>query len=113
VLVASGSEVWVALAAADLLAGKGISLRVVSLPCWEAFFAQDDTYRRSVLGEGLPTASLEAGATFGWERIVGSDGLAMGIDRFGASAPYEQIAAELGFTPESVAARVEAWLASR
>lgn len=113
VLVATGSEVSLALEAAALIAERGVSLQVVSLPCWEAFFAQDDAYRLSVLGEGLPTASIEAGATFGWERIVGSDGLAIGIDRFGASAPYERIAEELGFTAESVAARLVAWLADR
>ena len=94
-------------------AASGVSLRVVSLPCWEAFFSQESAYRRRVLGDGLPIASLEAATTFGWERIVGSDGLAIGIDRFGASAPYERIAAEWGFTPESVAARLRAWLGAR
>jgi len=110
VLVATGSEVWVALGAAEFLDGDGVSLRVVSLPCWEAFFAQEPGYRSTVLGDGLPIASLEAATTFGWEGIVGSDGLAIGIDHFGASAPYERIAAEWGFTPELVAARIRAWL---
>ncbi|MFH1329927.1 MAG: transketolase [Actinomycetota bacterium] len=110
VLVATGSEVSLALAAADLLAAEGRSLRVVSLPCWEAFFAQDEAYRRSVLGVGLPVASLEAGSTFGWERIVGAGGLALGIDHFGASAPAQRLAAEFGLTPEAVAARLRTWL---
>jgi transketolase len=110
VLVATGSEVSLALAAADLLEG---SVRVVSLPCWEAFLEQGPDYRRQVLGEGLPRVSIEAGATFGWERIVGTDGLMIGIDRFGASAPAEAIAEGLGFTPEQVAARVRDWLATR
>jgi transketolase len=110
VLVATGSEVWVALQAAEILAGDGVSLRVVSLPCWEAFYAQDDDYRLSVLGEGLPRASLEAAATLGWERIVGAGGLTIGVDRFGASAPWEVIAAQLGLTPEAVADRLRAWL---
>jgi transketolase len=110
VLVATGSEVWPALAAAEILAAEGRRLRVVSLPCWEAFFAQDDAYRRSVLGEGLPLASLEAAATFGWERIVGRDGLRIGIDHFGTSAPAGRIASEWGFTAEAVAARLRAWL---
>jgi transketolase len=110
VLVATGSEVWVALEAAALLAAEGRSLRVVSLPCWEAFFAQDEAYRRSVLGEGLPIASLEAGSTFGWERIVGSGGLAMGLDHFGASAPAKRLAAEWGLTAEAVAGRIRTWL---
>ena len=107
VLVATGSEVWVALAAADLL---DADLRVVSLPCWEAFAVQDDEYRTAVLGDGLPIASLEAGATFGWERITSTSGLNIGIDHFGSSAPWQVIAGELGFTPDAVAARVQAWL---
>ncbi len=110
VLVATGSEVPLALEAAALLAAEGRSLRVVSLPCWEAFFSQDEAYRRSVLGEGQPVASLEAGSTFGWERIVGCGGLALGIDHFGASAPAKRLAVEWGFTPEAVAERVRAWL---
>jgi len=107
VLVATGSEVWVALEAADMI---DASVRVVSLPCWEAFFAQDESYRRSVLGDGLPIASLEAAATFGWERITGSDGLNIGVDHFGASAPWERIAEEWGFTPSAVASKVGEWL---
>jgi transketolase len=87
-----------------------VSLRVVSLPCWELFFDQDDDYRTGVLGDGLPIASLEAGATFGWERITGSGGLNIGVDRFGASAPAKVIAEELGFTGEDVAARIREWL---
>jgi transketolase len=83
---------------------------VVSLPCWEAFFAQDEACRRAVLGEGLPVASLEAGSTFGWERVVGAGGLAIGLDHFGASAPAERLAVEWGFTPEAVAERIRAWL---
>ena len=113
VLVATGSEVWVALGAAELLAANRVSVRVVSLPCWEVFFAQDQAYRRGVLGEGMPIASVEAGATFGWERIVGRDGLAIGIDHFGASAPYERLAEEFGLTPSAVAQRLGAWLAAR
>ncbi len=113
VLVATGSEVWVALAAAELLAGRGRSVRVVSLPCWEAFFAQDEAYRAEVLGEGIPRVSLEAGATLGWERITGLDGLTIGIDRFGASATWQDIAHHLGFTPQAVAGRIGDWLASR
>ncbi|HEX5630445.1 MAG TPA: transketolase, partial [Acidimicrobiia bacterium] len=94
----------------DLAAGSGVSLRVVSLPCWEAFFEQDDDYRAEVLGTGLPLASLEAASTFGWERVVGPGGLSIGIDRFGASAPAERIADELGLTGAAVAQRLLAWL---
>jgi transketolase len=110
VMVATGSEVHLALAAAELLEA---SVRVVSLPCWEAFFEQDDDYRRSVLGVGLPMVAIEAAATFGWERVVGSDGLIIGIDRFGASAPAADIAQHLGFTPEAIAQRVSGWLQKR
>jgi transketolase len=111
VLVATGSEVLLALEAAGILAAEGHRLRVVSLPCWEAFFAQDGDYRRSVLGDGLPVASLEAASTFGWERFVGAGGLAMGLDHFGASAPARRLAAEWGFTAPAVAERLRGWLA--
>lgn len=110
VVVATGSEVETALLAADILSESGKSLRVVSMPCREAFMAQDDVYKTSVLGEGLPIASVEAGTTFGWGDIVGSDGLAIGIDRFGASAPASVLAEEFGFTAEKVAAKLGAWL---
>jgi len=112
VLVATGSEVSVAAGAAALLDAEGISARVVSLPSWEAFFAENGAYRTSVLGSGLPIVSIEAASTFGWERIIGADGLAIGIDHFGASAPAGVIAQHLGFTPEAVAARVKEWLGS-
>ena len=107
VIVATGSEVSLALGAAELL---DRSVRVVSLPCWELFLEQDEAYQSSVLGKGIPRVSIEAGATFGWERIVGSDGLSIGIDRFGASAPAKDLAAHFGFTPEAIAARIDAWL---
>lgn len=111
VIVATGSEVSLALDSAELLDSRGVAARVVSLPCWEAFEAQDDSYRRAVLGEGLPRVSVEAGATYGWERIVGSQALVIGIDRFGASAPYKVLAREFGFEPETVAQRVLSHLA--
>jgi transketolase len=106
VLVATGSEVSVALDVAEELAGDGISARVVSLPCWEAFFSQDDDYRAEVLGDRIPTVSIEAAATLGWERITGKTGLNIGIDRFGASAPAGVLADRLGFTPAAIADRV-------
>ncbi len=113
VVVATGSEVHVALGAADLMADQGISARVVSMPCWELFFAQDDGYRNEVLGEGIPRVSVEAAATLGWERVVGADGLMIGVDHFGASAPWQRIAEEWGFTAESVASRIATWLHHR
>jgi transketolase len=106
-LIASGSEVSTALGAAEVLEADGIGARVVSLPCWELFFEQTADYRADVLGTA-PRVSVEAGATFGWERIIGDDGLAIGIDHFGASAPDTVIAERLGFTPQVVAARARA-----
>jgi transketolase len=110
VLVGTGSETWVAVEAAALLAERGVSARVVSMPSVELFCDQDDDYRRSVLGIAIPRVSIEAASTFGWERVTGLRGLRIGIDRFGASAPWERIAEEWGFTPSAVADRVEAWL---
>ena len=110
-LVATGSEVQLAERATELLAADGISIRVVSMPCWEAFAAQDDEYRADVLPDTMPVATLEAASTFGWAEFAGRDGLCIGIDHFGASAPWTVIAAEWGFTPESVAQRIAAWLA--
>lgn len=112
ILVATGSEVWVTAGAADVLAKRGISARVVSLPCWEAFLQQPVEYQQEVLGTGIPRVSIEAAATFGWERITGLDGLNIGIDRFGASAPDTVIAEHLGFTIGQIADRVASFLAS-
>ncbi len=109
VLIATGSEVSTALEAAALLAGSH-TVRVVSMPCVELFLAQPDAYRGEVLGEGIPVASLEAGATLGWERFTGREGLNIGIDRFGASAPAGRIAEELGLTGPAVAEQLLAWL---
>jgi len=103
VLIGTGSEVHLALEAVDLLEEHGVSARVVSLPCWERFVAQDDGYRSSVLGKGVPRVAVEAASTFGWERWVGEDGAVVGLDRFGASAPYERIFQELGLTAQGIA----------
>ncbi len=111
VLVATGSEVPLAEQVADRLADRGISARVVSMPCAEIFLDQDAAYQADVLGRGLPIASIEAGVTFGWERFTGTEGLRIGIDRFGLSAPAGDIAQELGLTPEAVEERVVGWLA--
>lgn len=110
VVVATGSELPTALAAAEVLAEEGHSIRVVSMPCVEAFLAQDDDYRVSVLGDGLPLASIEAGVTFGWGNVVGQAGLKIGIDTFGASAPAGVLAEQFGFTPEKVADKLRSWL---
>jgi transketolase len=109
VLVATGSEVNVALGAQDLLQQRGIAARVVSLPSWELFAAQPAEYRESVIPRTAPLrVSIEAATPFGWERWVGQDGLMIGLDHFGASAPYEILMREFGFTPEGVADRVTA-----
>jgi transketolase len=102
VLVATGSEVAVCVAAADRLASEGIHAQVVSLPSWELFAAQTEQYQDSVLPPDIPTLAVEAGVTFGWERWADD---VLGIDRFGASAPGDRVLAELGFTPEHVAER--------
>jgi transketolase len=101
-LIATGSEVQVAMEAAEMLESSGIAARVVSLPCWERFEVQDREYQRSVLGRDAVRVSIEAGATFGWERFLGERGRAIGIDRFGASAPGERNMEEFGFTAENV-----------
>jgi transketolase len=97
------------LGAADLLNGDGVSARVVSLPCWELFDAQTDDYRAEVLGTA-PRVSVEAASVFGWEKIIGPDGLSIGIDHFGASAPAEVLAEQFGFTAEAVAGKVNRFL---
>jgi transketolase len=102
VLVATGSEVHVALAAADLLEAEGVGAQVTSLPCWDLFADQADEVQDVMLPPEVPTLSIEAGSSFGWERWA-DDSVA--IDRFGASAPGERVLAELGFTAENVAER--------
>ncbi|MBN2799185.1 MAG: transketolase [Deltaproteobacteria bacterium] len=106
VLIATGSEVSLARSARALLAERGLSARVVSMPCRELFAEQDASYRAQVLPAGVPRVSVEAGLTLGWERWIGQDGLAIGVDHFGASAPDAVLAEHFGFTPEAVAARV-------
>ena len=108
VLVGTGSEVAVCLDAAEQLAADGLTVRVVSMPSWELFEAQDEAYRSSVLPPGVPRLSVEAAATFGWAQWVDD---AVGIDRFGLSAPGEVALAELGINPDHVAERARALLA--
>ncbi len=113
IIMASGSEVAIALDAAGLLEDADIRARVVSMPCWELFEAQDQTYRDSVLPSGVTCrVSIEAGATLGWSRYIGDRGAAIGVDRFGASAPYAKIYEEYGLTPGHVAEAVNALLDS-
>ncbi len=104
-ILATGSEVMIAMAARDALAAEGIKVAVVSMPCWEFFAAQDETYRAGVLG-GAPRVAVEAGASFGWDRWLGPDGVFIGLDHFGASAPFEDVYKEFGITADAVAAAV-------
>lgn len=108
IVIATGSEVSLALEARELLEKAGVSCRVVSMPCWELFEAQADEYRESVLPEAVKArVSVEAGVTFGWSRYLGDKGRAIGIDRYGASAPGGIVFEKLGLTPESVAETVK------
>ena len=102
VIIASGSEVGVALAARETLAAEGIGTRVVSLPSWRLFAAQPESYRRKVLPTDVLKVSVEAGSTMGWERWVGEHGISIGIDRFGASAPWQEMYRQYGITAEAV-----------
>jgi transketolase len=110
VIVATGSEVELAVKAAEKLADDGTPVRVVSLPCLEAFRDQDEAYRSSVLPADLPRLAVEAGHTMPWWRIVGDRGDVLGVDRFGTSAPGDAAMAEYGFTVATVVDRVEALL---
>jgi transketolase len=103
ILIATGSEVHIALGAYEELAGRSIKARVVSMPSWEIFEAQDDCYKQEVLpGEIKARLAIEAASPMGWHRYVGADGLVIGIERFGASAPYKTIYEKMGFTVENV-----------
>jgi transketolase len=104
-LIGTGAEVWPCVAAAKLLAAEGIAARVVSFPSWKLFEEQSAEYKASVLPVGVPRLAVEAGATLGWWKYVGSDGDVIGLDRFGASAPGAKVLAELGFSAENVATR--------
>jgi transketolase len=107
VLIGAGSEVWPVLAAAKLLAAEGVQARVVSFPSWKIFEEQTPEYKASVLPAGVPRLAVEAGSTLGWWKYAGLDGDVIGLDRFGASAPGPKVMAELGFSPENIAARAK------
>jgi transketolase len=113
VLLASGSEVQLAMAARESLAEKGIGARVVSMPSWELFEAQPRAYRDQVLPpECRARLAMEAGASLGWHRWVGDRGDVLSVDRFGASAPGGVLMEKLGFQVDNVVARVEALLSA-
>lgn len=105
ILIATGSEVYKCLEAKELLEGDGIKTRVISLPSFERFDDQDESYRESVLPKEVRArVAVEAGAKLGWQKYVGLDGMIIGLDRFGESAPGKRIMEELGFTAENIAA---------
>jgi transketolase len=111
VLVATGSEVQLATEAARLLRGDGLVVRVVSAPCLELFFEQDEEYQRAVIpNDGTPVIAVEAARAESLRRLMGRNGLLYGIDRFGASAPLADLAREYGFTPDQLADRVHSHL---
>jgi transketolase len=106
-LFATGSEVSLAFDVATALEKQGKSVRVVSMPCWELFWKQDETYRNSVVGGNLgQRVSIEAGVSFGWHQWIGHDGIAISIETFGESAPQADLAAEFGFTVDAILAKL-------
>ena len=114
ILIATGSELQLAFAAAETLEGEGIASRVVSLPCWERFDAQDQAYRDDVLPPSVrKRVSVEVGVSLGWERWVGDEGAIIGLDHFGASAPAGTIFEKFGFTADRVDRRRPARRARR
>lgn len=108
IILATGSEVQIALSAREALAKQGVGVRVVSMPCWEAFEAQDATYRDTVLPPSVRArVSVEAGVTFGWSRWIGDRGVAIGVDRYGESAPGPLVLENLGITVAAVVDAVQ------
>ncbi|MEL7231212.1 MAG: transketolase [Pseudomonadota bacterium] len=107
VIIATGSEVELAIAAQAALADKGIPVRVVSMPCMDLFEQQDRAYQLETLGHDLPKVAVEAGVRFGWDRWVGFDGGFVGMSSFGASAPYQDLYEKFGITADAVVAEVE------
>jgi transketolase len=105
ILIGTGSELQLAAGAGRMLASEGIRVRVVSMPSWELFDAQTDEYRNAVLPFAVKArVAVEAGVRLGWERYVGTEGAVVGIDHFGASAPYQVLYEKFGITAERIAA---------
>ena len=103
ILLATGSEVSLAVAAQEKLMAAGIRARVVSMPCWELFASQPAEYRDSVLPPSVTArVSIEAGTTMGWHRWTGEHGITLGLDRFGASGPGSVLVKQFGFTADNI-----------
>ena len=109
-LIASGSEIEIAIEARRQLAEAGIPAAVVSMPCWELFAEQPAHYRDEVLGPGTLHVAIEAGVKFGWERWIGQDGAFTGMKSFGASAPGGDLYSHFKITPDAVVETVKTWL---
>ncbi|MGH9855410.1 MAG: transketolase-like TK C-terminal-containing protein, partial [Blastocatellia bacterium] len=108
ILIATGSEVSVAVEAQDKLAAEGVGARVVSMPSWELFDKQPQEYRDEVLPPNITARiAIEAGVTLGWSKYVGDKGDVIGLDRYGASAPVQVVMEKLGFTAANVVERVK------
>jgi transketolase len=113
ILIATGSEVALALAAYEELKGEGVRARVVSMPCCELFDRQDEAYRDAVLSPNVTArVSVEEASTLGWDRYVGPDGAKIGMHTFGSSAPLKDLQTKFGFTPDKVAEAARALLDS-
>jgi len=102
VLMATGSEVHIAVEAADRLEAEGVSARVVSVPCMDLFLDQDENYIRSISGKELPKIAIEAGIRQGWDSLIGRDGGFIGMDNFGASAPGSELFEHFGITRDAI-----------
>ena len=110
VLLATGSEVQLACAVAEALEGQDIGADVISMPCWELFEAQSADYRESLIPGDVLVVSIEAGSTMGWHKFTGREGLTIGIDSYGASAPAEALFRHFGFTAEAILPQIKAKL---
>jgi transketolase len=107
VIFASGSEVEIAIAAQEQLAKGNVHARVVSVPCMELFWEQPQAYRRAILGEEKIRIGIEAAVRQGWDRFIGLDGIFIGMESFGASAPYQDLYRHFAITPEAVTKAVK------
>lgn len=107
VIIATGSEVHLALKVLDLLKKDGISIRVVNMPSWELFEEQSEEYKNIVLPKNIPKIAIEAGISMGWHKYVSSEGNIISVNRFGASAPSEIILKEFGFSPENIINKIK------
>ena len=109
--IARGIFDWPAYVAVEAAAASKNKIRVVSMPCVEAFDAQSDDYRRRVLPDGVPVAAVEAGGPMSWHRFTGRDGLVIGLTTFGESSPWKDLADHFGLTSDKVLKKLESWLA--